>query len=126
MDFFEKTNGRLSRIEGILNKNLKKRELDLDDLEVYESELETIFDSLDDKEDELLRCDVKTAEIRRALVECANSVSLCERLLRKVKQSEFEIFEDEETDDNDVWDMMYPDEDIDSDDFDPDYRESDF
>lgn len=126
MDFFEKTNDRLSRIEGILNKHLKKKDLDLDDLEIFESELEAIFDSLDDKESELLGLDVKTAEVRKSLIDCADAVSLCDRLLRTVKQSEFEIFEDEEADDNDVWDMMYPDEDVDSDDFNPDYRDSDF
>lgn len=116
-DSFEKISVRIAKCESSIGKIEKSKDYDFEELEHIEDSLTEMFELLDEKEARLLQSDVVDAEVRRQLLECANLVSQCDRLWRRLKNMTNDSAIDYETDEADVWDMMYPDQDTDADDF---------
>ncbi len=100
----------------------KTGKIDIEDLLDAEQVINQSFTLLDEREEFLLAQDVKSEKTKGDLVETANCMNLCDRvwnqfntlLKRQQSESESDIYEKNE---REVWEMMYPDEDIDSDDF---------
>ncbi|MDE6299767.1 MAG: hypothetical protein K2M10_09015, partial [Muribaculaceae bacterium] len=57
------------------------------------------------------------ARVKSQLIECANIVNTCDRLWKMTRNLGNDILDEETRDERDDLEMMFPDEDIDSDDF---------
>lgn len=122
METLRKITSRLLKIEKMFNRMEKTGEIEIEDLLDAEQTINKSFTLLDDREEFLLAQDIKSEKTKSELVDTANCMSLCDKvwnqlnvlIKRKQNEGEPEIYEKYE---RDVWEMMYPNDDIDSNDF---------
>ncbi len=117
MENLKNISSELLKIEKSLHKAEKKHEIEIEELFDVEEILNRYFNLLDEIEEELLTKDMKDNQNRKNLLQCANCVSVCDRIWHEVKRLKKEKDEEEEMNGRDVWDILYPDQDINSSDF---------
>lgn len=121
METLKKIRAKLNKIEKTLKKFEKHNEYEIEDLIEIEQDLSRFFNMLEEREEFFLN-DVKTEENKVELVNTVNCINLCDKLwnqyqlLQKRKKEEGEP-EEYVGYEREVWEMMFPNEDIDSNDF---------
>lgn len=119
MDTLNKIHSKLLKIEKTLKKFEKTDDFSVEELVDIEQSLNQYFELLEDRETFYLRLDVKTDQTKKELIDTVNSINLCDSLWHRLTSLQTKRGEegeqiDEEGYKKETWDMMYPDEDIDS------------
>lgn len=122
METLKKLNTKLLRIEKTLKKYEKTFDFRAEDIEKIEQDLNYLFGQLEDREAFYLRLDMHSEINKKELIETVNCINLCDSLWhRLISLQERDLDDSEDIDEEgykrEVWDMMYPDEDINSDSF---------
>ncbi|MBD5308954.1 MAG: hypothetical protein HDS10_00775 [Bacteroides sp.] len=130
METLTKIHSRLLKIEKTLKKFEKTDDFSIEELVDIEQNLNHYFNLLEDRETFYLQLDVRTDKNKKELIDTVNCINFCDNLWHRLialqeKRGEEGEFIDEEGYKREVWDMMYPDEDINSDSFEIDNFEND-